>query len=156
MRVEGNVVIGRPVEEVFDFVADERNEPQYNPQMTSAEKVSPGPIGVGTKFNSVMTSMGRRVDITIEFTEFDRPQWIAETSHMSGMDIAGTLLFESVPAGTRMTWIWDLRPRGPYRLLGPLVRRMGERQETAIWTSLKRVLESRDDLGPDSFPAISA
>jgi uncharacterized membrane protein len=32
MRVTGEIVIERPIDEVFDFVADERNEPQYNPQ----------------------------------------------------------------------------------------------------------------------------
>ena len=31
VRIEGEIVIKRPVEEVFDFVADERNEPRYNP-----------------------------------------------------------------------------------------------------------------------------
>jgi hypothetical protein len=45
MRVEGDITIERSVEDVFDFVADERNEPQYNPRMTRAEKISPGPIG---------------------------------------------------------------------------------------------------------------
>lgn len=29
-HVEGEIIINRPVEEVFDFVADERNEPHYN------------------------------------------------------------------------------------------------------------------------------
>jgi len=28
-RVEGEIIIHRPVEEMFDFVADERNEPRY-------------------------------------------------------------------------------------------------------------------------------
>jgi hypothetical protein len=31
IRIEGDVIIERPVDEVFDFVADERNEPRYNP-----------------------------------------------------------------------------------------------------------------------------
>ena len=92
MRVEGDIVIERPLHEVFDFVADERNEPQYNPQMTRAEKVSPGPIGVGTRFNSVMTGVGPAAEMTIEFTEFDRPRRIAETTHLSNMDIEGVLL----------------------------------------------------------------
>jgi hypothetical protein len=35
-RIGGELVINRPVEEVFDFVADERNEPRYN-------RVSGGP-----------------------------------------------------------------------------------------------------------------
>ena len=48
-RIEGEIVIDRPVEEVFDFVADERNEPRYNPQMLRAEQISSGPIGLGTE-----------------------------------------------------------------------------------------------------------
>ncbi len=39
-RVEGEIVISRPVEEVFNFVADERNEPRYNPRMRGAEQIS--------------------------------------------------------------------------------------------------------------------
>jgi hypothetical protein len=31
-RIEGELVIERPVEEVFDFVPGERNEPRYNPR----------------------------------------------------------------------------------------------------------------------------
>jgi len=141
MRVTGEIVIERPVDEVFDFVADERNEPQYNPRMVRAEKTTPGPIGVGTKFNSVMTGVGGKAEMTIEFTEFDRPRRIAETTHLSNMDIVGILLFEPVPEGTQMKWIWDIEPRGFYRFLGPLVRRMGDRQERAIWTGLKRIVE---------------
>ena len=46
--IKGSILIRRPVEEVFDYVADERNEPGYNPQLRSVEKTTPGPIGVGT------------------------------------------------------------------------------------------------------------
>src|SRR5256885_1690236 len=115
MLVQGNIFIERSVEDVFDFVADERNEPQYNPQMTHADKVTDGPIGVGTKFHSVMTGIGRAADMTIEFTELDRPRRIAETTQMSNMDIKGVLTFESVPGATRMRWFWDLEPRGFYK-----------------------------------------
>ncbi len=142
MRVEGDVLIKRPIEEVFDYVADARNEPRYNPQMTSAEKVTDGPIGVGTKFRSVMTGTRLTVPMTVEFTEFDRPRRIAETAHMANMDVTGALFFEPEDGGTRMKWVWDLKPRGLYRFLGPLVTRMGDRQERAIWTGLKHLLEA--------------
>ena len=39
-RIDGEIVINRPVEEVFDFAADERNEPRYNPRMLSSELLS--------------------------------------------------------------------------------------------------------------------
>ena len=42
-HVVGEIVINRPVEQVFDFVADERNEPRFNPKMLTVEKVTPGP-----------------------------------------------------------------------------------------------------------------
>lgn len=142
MLVKGEIVIERPIEEVFDFVADEQNEPKYNPEMTVAEKVTDGPVGVGTKFHSVMSGRGGPAEMTIEFIDFDRPHRIVETTRVSNvMVINGELRFEPVVGGTKMTWLWDLHPRGIYKLLGPMIRRTGERQEVAVWTGLKHVLE---------------
>ncbi|MFI5091797.1 MAG: hypothetical protein ACHP7P_17310, partial [Terriglobales bacterium] len=59
------------------------------------------------------------------------------------MDINGTLLFEAQGQSTKMKWLWNIEPRGFYRLLGPIVRRIGERQEWAIWTGLKKVMETQ-------------
>jgi uncharacterized protein YndB with AHSA1/START domain len=142
MVVQGEIVINRPIDEVFDFVADERNEPKYNPQMTLAEMVTQGPIGVGSKFHAVMTG-ARAADMTIEYTEFDRPRRLGSTTHMSAMDINGTLLFEAQGQSTKMKWLWDIEPRGFIKLLGPIVRRMGERQEWANWTGMKKVMEAQ-------------
>jgi hypothetical protein len=141
MRVQGEIVIEKPIEDVFDYVADERNEPSYNRHMSRADKVSPGPIGVGTTFHSVMTRAGRRADMTVTFTEFDRPRHIAERTALANMDITGELLFDTVPEGTRMRWSWDLEPHGVYRLLGPLIRLMGKRQERSVWNGCKQLLE---------------
>jgi len=47
---EGELIIDRPVHEVFDFIADERNEPRYNRRMLRAKQISEGPIGVGRGF----------------------------------------------------------------------------------------------------------
>ena len=42
-RIDGEIVIAVPAEQVFDMVADERNEPRYNPRIARAEKTSPVP-----------------------------------------------------------------------------------------------------------------
>ena len=52
VEVQGEIVIDRRPEDVFDFVADERNEPRYNPHMRRAELISTGPIGLGTRFRA--------------------------------------------------------------------------------------------------------
>lgn len=142
--IEGEIIIERPVEAVFDFVADERNEPRFNPQMLSAEQITPGPIGLGTRFRAETVSRGRTVEMVIEFTAFERPRRLASQTRMSAMEVHGALTFDSVPEGTRMRWHWELAPRGLLGLLRPLIARMGRRQEEAIWAGLKRVLEEQE------------
>lgn len=147
VRIEGQIVIGRPVEEVFDFVADESNEPRYNPRMGRSDKITNGPIGVGTRFRAETTSMRRPVPMVIEFTGYDRPRRLASTTHLSSMDLQGTLTFDPIPEGTRMQWSWDVEPQGVLKVMTPLVALMGRRQEQRIWTGLKHLLEGQTGRG---------
>jgi hypothetical protein len=141
-RIAGDIVIDRPVEVVFDYVADQSNEPQYNPQMVRAEKMTAGPVGVGTRFRSAVASMGRTAEMVIECTGYDRPRRLDSTTTMQQADIGYTLTFEPAGTGTRMRWSGQVRPKGAYRLLGPMITWMGRRQERRIWTSLKHRLEA--------------
>ncbi len=142
-HIEGEIEIARPVEEVFDFVADERNEPRYNPDMLRAEQTTDGPIGVGTRFAAEMRFRGGTTPMNVEYTEYDRPHRLGSTSRLSTMEIHGMLTFEPAPAGTRMRWSWDVAPRGLLRFLSPVVARIGDRQERTTWAGLKRYLEDR-------------
>jgi hypothetical protein len=47
-QIDGEILIGRTLGDVFDFVADERNEPRFNSQMNSVKKPSDGGMGPGT------------------------------------------------------------------------------------------------------------
>ena len=96
-HIEGEVVIKRPVDEVFDFVADERNEPRYNPRMLRAEKVSDGPIGVGTQFRAETATRRGSAEMAIEITRYERPSRLESSTRLSNMDIAGALTFDPVP-----------------------------------------------------------
>ena len=140
--IEGEIVIRRPVDVVFDYAADQSNEPQSNPRMVRAEKITAGPVGKGTRFRSAVASMGRTAEMLIECTGYDRPRLFATTTTMAQADISYTLRFEPVAPGTRMRWSGQVRPKGALRLLGPLITWMGIRQEQRIWASLKKHLEA--------------
>jgi uncharacterized protein YndB with AHSA1/START domain len=148
-RVAGEIVIERPVEEVFDYVADERHEPNFNSRMSRVELLTPEPIGAGSRFEIELTMMRRVFDMTVELTAFERPRLLGVTSHSTpragGQPLltAGSITFDPIPEGTRMRWSWDVQtPRG-LKLLTPLVERMGRRQERRVWGSLKQLLETR-------------
>ena len=140
-RVTGEILINRPVEMVFDYFADQRNELAYNPRMVRSEKITGGPIGVGTRFRASARSGRRAMEMLIEITQYDRPRRLGSQTTMSSVDINGGLTFEPVGGATRMSWSWEVSPKGPLRLLGPLVARLGRRQEEAIWSGLKTQLE---------------
>lgn len=141
VRIEGSITIRRPVEEVFDFVADERNEPSYNPQMTHVDKVTDGPIGKGTIWRATVVSGRRPMPMELEVTDYTRPSRLGTVARMTTADITGSLTFSPEGMDTRMSWTWDLRPKGLLKLASPLFVAIGRRQEKAIWGSLKQRLE---------------
>jgi uncharacterized protein YndB with AHSA1/START domain len=142
VKIHGSMVIARPVEDVFDFVADERNEPKYNPRMVRAEKLTPGPVANGTRWSATVEARGRPLDMEVEVTDYTRPTRLGSTTRMSTAEIRGAVTFEPDPAGTRMQWSWQLQPKGMLKLMGPLIARLGRRQEAQIWAGLKRYMES--------------
>ena len=140
-RIEGETVICRPPEEVFDFVADERNEPRYNPHMIRAELLSGDVIERGSQFRAATKSMGRTVEMAIEVTGYERPSRLVSTTRMKFAEFRGALTFEPRAGGTMMRWSWDVESHGIFKLFTPVIARIGKHQEEVIWGNLKRLLE---------------
>jgi hypothetical protein len=110
--------------------------------MVRAEKITPGPAGKGTRVRSAVASMGRAAEMLIEVTGHDRPACLASATTMQQAGIGYTLTFEPAAPGTRMRWSGQVRPKGAFKLPGPLIAWMGRRQEQRIWASLKQQLEA--------------
>ena len=135
-------MIHAPVDEVFDMVADERNEPRYNPRIVRAEKVSDGPVGRGARFVAEPKSMGAKGAMTLEVLEYDRPHRLHNVVRSSYLQVDGTLTFEEVDGGTRLRWDWDMGLVGPTRVLSPVLAVIGPGWERRNWLSLKEYMES--------------
>ena len=105
-RIAGSITIDAPVEEVFDLVADERNEPKYNPRILRAEKVTEGPVGKGSRFVAEPKSMGAKGAMTMDVLEYERPHRLHNVIRSSYLQVEGTLTFAEVAEGTRLSWDW--------------------------------------------------
>lgn len=139
-RISGHVRIAAPAGQVFDTVADSRNQPSFNPAMAGVELLTPLPIGLGTRFRARMGRAGTQM--LVELTEFDRPRRLGSRTTSSMMETSGALTFAADGEGTVMGWDWQVRPKGWMRMLGPLSGPLGGRMERRIWTRLKHQLET--------------
>jgi Polyketide cyclase / dehydrase and lipid transport len=68
--VENAVDIARSPEDVFDYCTDLTREPEWNPKAMRVEKLSDGPIAVGTRYEAEFLKGN---PTTIEFVRFERP-----------------------------------------------------------------------------------
>ena len=141
-HIAGEVTIDAPIDEVFDLVADERNEPAYNPRIVRAEKVSRGEVGQGARFVAEPRSLGPKGEMTLEILEYDRPHRLHNEVRSAAMHVDGTLTFEEVDGGTRLCWDWDMDLVGRMRVLTPVLALVGPRWERRNWLDLKAYLES--------------
>ena len=88
MRVTASTRIESPPEQVFDTLADVRNDARWNSRVSSAELRSPEPIGLGSRF--AMVNGGSPYDVTI--TTHDRPsRLVLEARGKPDLTIAYTL-----------------------------------------------------------------
>ena len=147
-HVQGSIYIARPPGEVFDMVADQRNEPRYNPEMETVELMTPEPVTTGSSFKVQVRSRGGLMPMTVTYTEFQRPRRLGSHTTMDSMDISGTLTCTPEQRGTRFAWDWTLRPKGWLVLMGPMVGLMGSSQEERIWGALKKHLETQPPAAP--------
>lgn len=72
-QFEATVEIDRPVEEVFAYLADGRNDPQFSPRVLRIERVPDAPTAVGTVFRSTVKDAGMKTGREFRITALEAP-----------------------------------------------------------------------------------
>ena len=140
-RIETTITINRPIEQVFSYVADYRNNIHWQTGVITAEFTSSAPIGVGSTYKYDATAMGRKMETTGELTIYDPPHKIAWKSTSGPFPMSGSTTFEEVGGGTRLTDILEAEPGGFFKLAAPLLLRQMENQTGNDMKKLKEILE---------------
>ena len=140
--IENTIEIARPPEAVFDYLADQGNEIHWNPDCLSMQKLTEGPVGVGTRFRAKW-KQGPVVET--ECTRFDRPRsWQYENGGQ--ISVVLTVTLEATPnGGTRMTSHGAWTPHGWFRIVFPVFIRVMRRAEHIVVANARRALEERHD-----------
>ncbi len=143
ISIESRIEFERPAGEVFAFVADQTNAPQWQDGLAEVRRVTDGPIGVGTEHVFVRRFAGRRIESRNRFTRFE-PGRFVEFEIPEGR-LTGTASYRVDPIASgacRLTSRMDFRIRGPLKVVSPLLARLLARDSRTDETTLKALLES--------------
>jgi uncharacterized protein YndB with AHSA1/START domain len=142
VHVEMSIIIHRPVEDVFAFVGDQRNAPQWQHGLLEVRRTTEGPPGIGTKHTFVRKFMGRKMEASNEYVAYEPDKFIAFKSTSGPMDFEASYRTESVAEGTRLTSIIEMQPGRFISLAEPLIAASLRREMEAGLGELKDLLES--------------
>jgi len=142
-RFELGILINRPIEEVFGFLANLENDLQWRSEWVAARKTSEGPIDVGTRYSLFARAFGRQTEAIYETIQHE-PNRSAAWKAMSGpLPLIFRRTVERVEDGTRVTIQYEVELRGLMKLLMSFMAGSVVRQHTGDLHKLKEVMEAR-------------
>jgi carbon monoxide dehydrogenase subunit G len=142
MRVERRGTIKQPVERVFEYVSTPENDPKWVPVSFRHQKISPGPLHVGSITEEDLAFLGRRMRCVWEVCHYEPPSAFTVRTVSGPLPATIHLLLESVDSATELTLVVDAELRGVYKLMGPLMKWVVQGQFKTQLRMLKNLLES--------------
>ena len=135
------IVIERPHDDVFAFLADPENDPQWRRGVLDLERVSGS--GIGARYaQGVKGPGGRRISADIEITELIPGETIAFHTLSGPVRPRGRYQLTAVDGGTRVRFELEANVKGLRRLIAPMVQKTMNK-EVGQLDRLKRVIEKR-------------
>lgn len=141
INLDLGTLIDKPMKDVFAFVADPNNMSKWNAAVVSLQQITPGAVGVGSKFKSVGEMMGRRIEGEMQITAYEPDSKCGFQVNAGPMQVNLNLAFKTVGTGTKVSLNAQGNPAGIFKLAeGVMAGRVKSMIEENL-TRLKSVLE---------------
>jgi uncharacterized membrane protein len=145
------VTIDRPVADVFAYVTDVRNVPEWQESAVSAEWLEEG-----RRFRERRRFMGREADVELEITALE-PDRRFEVQAVAPVKFEIRHSFEAVDGRTLVRVHAEAKLGGALRLAAGMAKKQAEGQFRRDFERLKKVLEKgltkrRDEESPSDRP----
>jgi len=138
---ENSTTIARSPEEVFNFLGNAENDPQWRPGIADIRRVS-GNGEAGTRYRQGMKGpMGRRIPADVEITEHRPNELIAFRATQGPVRPQGRYEISATQGGSRVRFTLEAEVKGLKKLMAPMVQKAMNREVGAL-SNLKRILES--------------
>ena len=117
LREQINTVL--PLDEAFAFVADFANAEKWDPGVATSQRLNPGPVEVGARYQLGVRIRGKASPMAYEITTFEPSRRVVLTGTGSNVAAVDDIRFEATETGTRIDYIADIRLTGLMRLAAP-------------------------------------
>jgi uncharacterized protein YndB with AHSA1/START domain len=143
-RFGATVVIDRPIEEVFAFLADGENDKKFSSRVIEIAQTTDGAPGVGTVYASTVKDAGVKTRREFKLTEFEAPTRIRWTELSKNPVVVpeGGYDLEPAGAGTQLTFFNELRGRGLGLLIAGFALRSARKGADEFAQAIKTAVES--------------
>lgn len=143
VKIETSIMINRPIEEVFTFVANPVNAAQWAGPVTESRITSEGPVGVGTTSTRVTQFLGRKSEDTYVVTEYKPNHKFAEKATSGNLHTEEIFTFKAVNGGTEVNLVGEVEATGFIKMAEPVFARVAKRQVETDIQNLKDLMESQ-------------
>jgi hypothetical protein len=142
VNARASILIDRPPESVFDFVAlgFYENYPRWSPEVQRLDTLSPGPIQVGSLARQVRVDHGRRSESTFRVTALEQPSRLEFVETRERYRIGYRL--DAADGATRLTLAFELtRLELHLRPLVRIIRRVAQEGAERAVQRIKGLVE---------------
>ena len=142
-KTQLSVSINRSQQDVFDYVTDPANDPNWQSSTESSRWTSQAPYGVGSTQDSVIKFLGRKIESTSEITIWDPPNTFGFKVTKGPIPFQGVVGFESTgESGTELTADFEAEFGGFFKLAEGLVGKQVSKEMDSNFSALKLLLEA--------------
>ena len=142
MKFENNVIISQPVEQVFEFVTNVRNNTKWQTDILELEMTSENHFGTGATYRCLNRFMGKRIESEGVITDYAPHKACCIRITTGSFTGECSMFFEAVEDETKFTASGDL-DMGYFKLLKMIAKRKINQQIKKDMLKLKYVLENR-------------
>ncbi|MBD1380509.1 DUF3284 domain-containing protein [Metabacillus arenae] len=137
-----SVFIKAPVDKVFSFAIKPENSVQIMENVIKTEKLTEGPIQVGTKFKETREIRGRKAEAVIECTKFIQNEVYSVKSEAKGLEVTYHYRFKEVDQGTQVDFDCQIKTSGIImKLTKPLFTKILKKEDGEHLQKMKSMIE---------------
>lgn len=138
--------IDRPITEVFEFISDLRNGPKMNEDIIKVEKLTEGPIAVGSKFIETRVIRGRNAEAKIEVVQYEPSTVFSAQSDANGLKVTYHYQLSEGNLGTNVKFHCEVKTSGIIMTITkPLIIKILKKEDGDHLKYIRRALESGDN-----------